>query len=61
MTDVTLGARIADFRTSAGLSQAEAAARWHVPTRTLQDWEHRGVANAYAGLIAALLDAVEHG
>lgn len=40
MKDTSINEAIRSLRTDTGLSQAQFAAYFHIPTCTLQDWEH---------------------
>lgn len=40
MKDTSINETIRKLRVNTGLSQAQFAAYFHIPTCTLQDWEH---------------------
>ena len=40
MKDTSINEAIRNLRINTGLSQAQFAAYFHIPTCTLQDWEH---------------------
>lgn len=40
MKDTSINETIRSLRINTGLSQAQFAAYFHIPTCTLQDWEH---------------------
>ena len=40
MKDTSINETIRKLRADTGLSQSQFAARFHIPTCTLQDWEH---------------------
>lgn len=56
--DEVLAARLRDRRKTAGLSQAEAAARSAVTLRTWQRWE-AGDSRPHAGFLARMADALD--
>ncbi len=48
MKDTSINETIRKLRVNTGLSQAQFAAYFHIPTCTLQDWEHnRRIPPAY--------------